>query len=153
MLLFELLSVHYCKMERIKLQFGFWMLWTNWFVSFALESEWMWLFELQFGCYEQTWNWTVSFVVSGCDCSLYCQSRSWRQIYLIFIKFSGASPPNSIYFPLSSDSFLEANCLSKISKIFGASPRNRSQNIKTFEKPFCFCVARRTENGYGHRAI
>ena len=84
--------VCYCKTERIKLQFGFWILWANWNVSFALEgcdcsNCWVYYCNLQNKtnqtAFWMLWaNWIVSFVVGGCDWSLYCQIRSWRQIYL-----------------------------------------------------------------------
>jgi hypothetical protein len=79
--------VCYCKKERIKLQFRFWMLCANWIVSSALDgcecSNCSLYYKTNQTAFWMLWaDWIVSFVVGGCDCSLYCQIRSWREIYV-----------------------------------------------------------------------
>ena len=69
------LGVSYCKMERIKLQFGCYMNKLNCVICFG----WMWLFKLLSVLLENVvnqtaiwmlWtNWIVSFALDGCDCS------------------------------------------------------------------------------------
>ena len=129
MWLLKLLSV---LLEKGTNQTAIWMVWASWVVSFALDGFDCSKYRLcsvqnktnQTAIWMLSANWIVSFVAGGCDCSLHCQINSWRRIYLISLKFLWASPPNSIYFPLLSDSFLEAISLD-ISKIFGGfAPRD-----------------------------
>jgi hypothetical protein len=66
-------------------------------------------------------------------------------IYLIFLKFSGASPPKGyIYLPLLSDLFLDANLLN-FSKIFGGSAPKTLTKSLTIDKPLSCHAAQRTE--------